>query len=363
MSRLFVGNFAWEESLAGGALPARLLQTEVERACVWSGAAEAGDEILFTAIPDANWLARMRHLGLPEFRVVTPAQLGEVRVTELVPWGWNNEFRDWAAHSFPETRVPDPANQREVNTREFQNEVCRHLGCALDGEGTFRKASDLASHLGRQSESRSESAAGQWVLKANLGFAGRNQRRIPDCNLTAEDLRWIEKRIQLTGAVAVEPWLRDIVQLGGQWEILPTGEIQFIGLTRLLCDSRGGYVGTATSLGGLVVGIQQEVRDQQLRAVEIIAAAGYFGPVGIDAMLHQTNNGPRMRPIQDINARWTMGRLALAWRDRFVKLGIGREGTWIHGSRCETPGAIHLSPATVGGQAVRSGNWWIPENT
>jgi hypothetical protein len=42
---------------------------------------------------------------------------------------------------------------------------------------------------------------------------------------------------------------------------------------------------------------------------------GYYGPVGIDAMQYKDDAGEvRMRVIQDVNARWTMGRLAAAWR-------------------------------------------------
>lgn len=57
-----------------------------------------------------------------------------------------------------------------------------------------------------------------------------------------------------------------------------------------------------------------------------VAAAGYFGPLGIDVMRYRDAAGQeRLRPLQDLNARFTMGRLALGWRD---SLPAGWSGLW-----------------------------------
>ena len=62
---------------------------------------------------------------------------------------------------------------------------------------------------------------------------------------------------------------------------------------------------------------------------------GYGGLVGIDAMRYRDQFGnEKLRPIQDINARYTMGRLALNL-SRFPILSQALEGrlsptTWAH---------------------------------
>ena len=55
------------------------------------------------------------------------------------------------------------------------------------------------------------------------------------------------------------------------------------------------------------------------QAAEAVAAEGYFGPLGIDAMQYRAGDGTiAVRPIQDVNARWTMGRLSLGLRRSFL---------------------------------------------
>jgi hypothetical protein len=85
----------------------------------------------------------------------------------------------------------------------------------------------------------------------------------------------------------------------------------------MLTDRHGQYARSELPLTNdkQVQAEWSEAIDVGLRVCERMQADGYFGPVGIDAMrFHDEANGVRMRPIQEINARWTMGRLAYAWR-------------------------------------------------
>ena len=59
--------------------------------------------------------------------------------------------------------------------------------------------------------------------------------------------------------------------------------------------------------------------------VDQVAETGYTGPLGVDSMRYESEDGGRgWRPVQDINARFTMGRCALAWSG---KLPAGSKGT------------------------------------
>jgi hypothetical protein len=42
-----------------------------------------------------------------------------------------------------------------------------------------------------------------------------------------------------------------------------------------------------------------------------LAEVGFRGPVGVDAFVHATPEGPRLKPVVEINPRYTIGRLTL----------------------------------------------------
>jgi hypothetical protein len=68
--------------------------------------------------------------------------------------------------------------------------------------------------------------------------------------------------------------------------------------------------------------------DFEMRVAGTLQRLGYFGPLGIDAMRYRDDTGEiRLRPLQDLNARCTMGRLALG----FARLLPSNWcGSWLH---------------------------------
>jgi hypothetical protein len=125
-----------------------------------------------------------------------------------------------------------------------------------------------------------------------------------------------------------EPWLHRVAEAGLQFSIPKSGEPVLEGITPMFADASGVYRGSRFHF-------DPAAEDDWARAVEVgrRAAAcaqevGYFGPLGIDAMMYQTEERQmRIRPLQDVNARFTMGRLALGFRRL---LGRGECGTWLH---------------------------------
>ena len=83
---------------------------------------------------------------------------------------------------------------------------------------------------------------------------------------------------------------------------------------------------------------------------------GYFGPLGIDAMRYRDGDEVRLRPVMDINARWTMGRVAYEWGQR---LAPSEQATWLVGQAAEEAISLKLpklkwistSSAEIGGIA------------
>ena len=91
-------------------------------------------------------------------------------------------------------------------------------------------------------------------------------------------------------------------------------------------------VGLSPTLARFVTGEGQSpawIERALTRAARVGAAEahrlGYVGPIGLDALVHETSDGLRLRPLVELNPRLSMGRVALALGRR---LGPGAVGVW-----------------------------------
>jgi hypothetical protein len=124
--------------------------------------------------------------------------------------------------------------------------------------------------------------------------------------------------LERDGLLLIEPWLDAVCECSLQFEVGADETPTFLGVTELLTSASGGYLGTrfgpsvAARLGEDVGELVATVRP----VVERASRLGYVGPLGVDAMRYRAVSGETLwRPLQDINARFTMGRCALEWLD------------------------------------------------
>jgi hypothetical protein len=95
-----------------------------------------------------------------------------------------------------------------------------------------------------------------------------------------------------------------------------------------LVDRSCVYRGSRFAAGAGDVESWQPAVEVASRVAHVLQRRGYFGPLGIDAMQYRDAAGQtRLRALQDLNARYTMGRLALGFRRL---LPPGWCGTWLH---------------------------------
>jgi hypothetical protein len=123
-----------------------------------------------------------------------------------------------------------------------------------------------------------------------------------------------------------EPWLEAVAEAGIQLEIPRHGEPVLLGVVPQIVDRQGVYRGSRFGAPEDRTGWEPAVAvaNEVARRVQ---AEGYFGPLAIDAMLHRDGESLRVRPLQDLNARWSMGRLALGL-SRFAFQG--HCAAWLH---------------------------------
>jgi hypothetical protein len=165
------------------------------------------------------------------------------------------------------------------------------------------------------------------VVKLALGLAGGNAIRLWEPELLDTQRRWMADAFDAGRMLVVEPWLEREADFSAQYEM--TGSrLHLVGFTDLFNDQRGqfsangaapgfarkpssricGALGDVPDAGGKLTRIFEIIR----RRLEMaLSDAGHAGPVGIDAFVYRTPDGPRLKPVVEINPRHTMGRLLL----------------------------------------------------
>jgi hypothetical protein len=179
------------------------------------------------------------------------------------------------------------------------------------------------------------------VIKEALGLAGRNALRLWEPSILETQRQWIQKAFDRGGRLVVEPWLERECDFSIQLEMGLDG-LQVRGYTGLMTDLRGQFVGNFASPnfarrlpssvvarfgqpGDMAGALGRFYEEEVFRPLETaLREAGYLGPLGLDAFLYR---GPdarvRLKPIVEINPRYTMGRLTVELMQR---VGPGSHG-------------------------------------
>lgn len=167
----------------------------------------------------------------------------------------------------------------------------------------------------------------KFVVKCPFGAAGGNQLRLWDDPITQRQINWIENAIRVQGKVVIEPWHERVLDFSIQMEIKSKSP-KVVGWTILKNDHRGQFEGIQFpfrlalaqhpklakfinynrkpgSIKNVLSGLVEFVNHE-------FSTYKYKGPLGIDAYFYTDPDGElRLRPLVEINSRYTMGRLAL----------------------------------------------------
>ena len=178
------------------------------------------------------------------------------------------------------------------------------------------------------------------VVKESFGLAGRNMIRLWEPQLLASQKAWISGALAKGHPLVVEPWLDRVVDFSVHWEMGSDGLV-LRGFTGLVTDARGQFqanwaepshrrrppatvlkyfppqIGSQTGLLRLYESLRTRLEPELQRVL-------YQGPVGIDAFVYQSADGvTRLKPVVEINPRYTMGRLTLELMRRVAPGAVG----------------------------------------
>jgi len=314
---LLYGNFEFEHQLVHAkpqTLPASVRAFNADLPYALVAIAQPGDLIWAEEPADRTFKQHLAAIGLPDVQFV--AQASKVpQDANFLPWGWSPAMKELAAKHGWHGESPDLAAVAKANSREFSADLEQDWNVGLPAARPTRSLAELQTAI----NSSTRQTPG-WVVKANFGMSARERILGHGPEITTNAAQWLQKQLVL-GPVYFEPWVERIEEVAFQFTIppagrqYPTGAPILEGITPLLTDHVGTYCGSRLSGDDCQFATAEEIATVTpivTRAAQSVQQLGYFGPLGIDAMLYETPDGQRRwRPLQDINARWTMGRVAL----------------------------------------------------
>lgn len=344
---VFLGNFEVEERWARGehTLPrlsadggAAVVNHMDEFALLLAGGA---DHVVLKAAPDPVYLAHLTDLGidLPTVHVVASsdprrtvtadaledpalvARLAELAQdgVRLAAHGVSDVEEELAARAGMALAAPDSATCKAVNSKVYSRRVADELGLrqpggwACESVDELREAFDAARPLVERGR--------KVVVKEAFGVSGKGIAVLEGERRMNRLLGMVAKQVEKSGqprvAFVVEEWVAKRADLNYQFTVARDGAVRFDFVKELLTE------------GGVHKGHRMPARLSDSQVAELVDTAGalgkklaedgYFGVVGVDAMVDPDGG---LYPVVEINARNNMSTYQARVQERFV--GDGR---------------------------------------
>lgn len=302
--------------------------------------AGASDVVLVRRPPRLAFLEQLGEAGfvLPRFEQAqleqspwpAPRVLGALR--ELCPWGPSPRASAFGATA--RVRISDPDKGavwndevRALYDKRFAVELAERLPPdAAWTETNLQSRIACSREALEQARAEFEALGYAMRVKPPFGAAGRGQR--VHCG-EADDVAFVDALLRRAQSVVVEPEFDVLAQFSIRLLIDAAGA-SVLGVGRCGSTAAGQFVYAA--IGTADVGLSSEVRrwlrgsgddprrlERMARQVadvvgEAASSRGFRGPAGVDALLVRTEAGLRLRPLVDLNPRYTMGHVAQALR-------------------------------------------------
>lgn len=155
-------------------------------------------------------------------------------------------------------------------------------------------------------DERLRNKAHAWLLKRPLSFAGRGQQRIFG-QVDAKQSAWIDASLRRTGLV-IEPFVTPILEVSLHGFIWRDRHYELGRPCVQEVSSRGVFRSIRlTRTGELLPVEERRLVDAAVQTAAALAAAGYFGPFGIDGYRYSSDGGSAFCALSEINARYSMG--------------------------------------------------------
>lgn len=304
------------------------------------------DIVLVPQRPSVEFLSGLKQAGfaLPEFVEMNPValtNLAQRKLGVLRPWAWGPDSVEQLAPLFAsvtgeERRIEQRFNERiaQLYSKAWSADFLRKFLAQSEHAAWLCHETEVGRAVNTMRDALSAISAirarghHRIVVKEALGLAGHNAIRLWEPELLDTQRRWMNKALEQKRTLIIEPWLERVADFSVQLEMTPRG-LKLCGYTGLVNDAKGQFHANwaapdhARRLPDFVVALFSEPRDIAVRLHrlfgDIVASldtalreVDYLGPIGIDAFVYRTERGEiRLKPVVEINPRYTMGRLTV----------------------------------------------------
>jgi hypothetical protein len=261
--------------------------------------ANAGDALLLQEPWSEHLIGEARRRGV---ELVSPEQSMTNHI--FTPWGWTPSAAAAGEKAGAIVSPPAPFETiARVNSKLWSHALEVEFGWAQPGAGVASTFDELQEQVARACPKADD----KWVIKSPFGFAARERVLGRGPRLEEPQGRWSQRRLSRGEKLIFQPWLEVIREYGVVMEIAPDGDCLIQGVSDLQTNGAG------TGKGYVLGRAPAPHRAAELERIAMIVGQrlfeeGYFGPVGVDALEHAGG----LHPLLEINARYTMGFVALA---------------------------------------------------
>ena len=183
-------------------------------------------------------------------------------------------------------QAPDVEILRAVNRRPFAARVRAPLR-----RDAFHK--HVAFHLEEALETLARPVPSGWLVRRSFGAAGRGRRRLASGKPSAAERAWLVASLR-RGPLVLEPFVQVTREFTRSGWVGESGEVVVSPPCFQAVSRTGAWSRTeAAGAGEVARGDDERLEEACARAGDELAAAGYFGPYGIDAFRYRTSRARR----------------------------------------------------------------------
>ncbi|MFK7823260.1 MAG: DUF455 family protein [Oligoflexales bacterium] len=320
------------------------------------------DIVIAPKPPSKEFLSSLRKLGfkIPRFIGNQEEKMLNGPFSRIKPWGWTYQiFKAWSKRyqSLTDEHLQDKewlksacyqlVPLKKIASKAWAVKVQHDFLNSLDQKEKKQfKTHAICPYICNTLEDFLRHRAylssdfNDLLVKAPYGSSGRNQRKMNSTQTLLEnELNWLKNTLKSQGKVIVEPFLNKVLDLSVQLMIRSDSSPSLLGITRFLTHKNRSYFGHI--LGQKLFDCKKELTravyqkhssglshwDMVKKCAQFVKsqlqALGYTGPAGMDAFIFKNGTDFYLRPLVEINCRYTMGHCAIALEKHLPKNWIG----------------------------------------